>query len=144
MVIQALHAFLDESLYQIELQSVADIAELLHDSRPEVLTSTDGTIDFWFPHYQDARANRHATEMLLATTRFTAHDVPLLRSTIVVAGHDSTGSLASLNDVQMGRLLNNEPSWAEIHVLDRRFNRDIHLQRQRRAVRKAMLHPDWR
>ncbi|OOK65217.1 hypothetical protein BZL29_7755 [Mycobacterium kansasii] len=127
----------NEELYKIEPDSVADIADLVRGHRLQVLTSTDGTLDFWFSHHPWLRVNRHATGLLMATTRFTAHEVPLLRGSIVIAAHDSAGHPASLTDTQISRLINSEPSWREERVLRRRFNRDHRMQRRTRAASAA-------
>lgn len=127
----------NEELYRIEPWSVADIAGLVRGNRLQVLTSTDGTLDFWFAHQPWLRLNRQATELLLATTRFTAHEVPLLRGDIVIAAHDSTGQPTSLTDTQMSRLINSEPSRREERILHRRFDRDLRAQRRTRAAAEA-------
>jgi hypothetical protein len=147
MMIQTLHASHNEDLYKITLCGIADIADLVRDNRLRVLTSTDSTIDFWFPtHNARVRVNRHATELLLATTRFTAHDVPLLRGDIVMTGHDSAGNPASLTDINMRRLINSEPSWREERILGRRVSRDRRAQRKARtaagAAAQTLRHPE--
>ena len=142
MLIQTLLASHNEDLYKVELCGVADIADLVRDNRLQVLSSTDGTIDFWFTHDPRVQVNRHATGLLMATTRFTAHEVPLLRGNIVMASHDSAGNPASLTNSQMSRLINSEPNWREERILRRRFSRDLRTQRQATAdpARKSMLH----
>ncbi|WP_196771068.1 MULTISPECIES: hypothetical protein [Mycobacterium avium complex (MAC)] len=127
----------NEELYKIEPRCVADIADLVRGDRLQVLTSTDGTLDFWFSHHQWLRVNRQATGLLLATTRFTAHEVPLLRGDIVIAAHDSDGHPASLTDTQMNRLISSEQSWRERRILRRRFSRDLRAQRRTRAAAEA-------
>lgn len=127
----------NEALYKIEPRCVADIADLVRDSRLQVLTSTDGTIDFWFSHHPWLRGNRQATGLLLATTRFTAHEVPLLRGSVVIATHDSAGDLAGLTDSQMSRLINSEHSRRDERILRRRFGQDLRAQRRTRAAAKA-------
>ncbi|OBH48427.1 hypothetical protein A5690_14610 [Mycobacterium intracellulare] len=127
----------NEELYKIEPWCVADIADLVRGDRLQVLTSSDGVLDFWFSHSPWLRVNRQATGLLLATTRFTAHEVPLLRGDIVIAAHDSAGDLASLTDTQMSRLINSEHSWREERILRRRFDRDLRAQRRTRAAAEA-------
>ena len=78
-MIDTLLASHNEELYKVELCGVADIADLVRDNHLQVLSSTDGTIDFWFSHHPGLQVNRHGTGLLMATTRFTAHQVPLLR-----------------------------------------------------------------
>lgn len=134
---QILLASHNESPYLITVLSEADVADLVRGHQPQVLSSTDGEIDFWFTHNPRVAVNCGATEILLATTRFTAHDVPLLRGDIVIATHDADGKLASLNNTQMTQLLRTKPTRAQSYILDRRFRRDRSLQRRQahRAVR---------
>ncbi|SPX94920.1 MULTISPECIES: hypothetical protein [Mycobacterium] len=145
-MIQTIHASHNEILYQVELYDVPDIAYLVRDDRLHVLTSTDGTIDFWFTHAPQLYVNRHATALLLATTRFSAHDVPLLRGNVVLAGHDSAGNIASLTNTQMSWLANSMPSWRDARILGRRVSHDVRARRQARASAEAaafrgLLHP---
>ena len=59
----------DGNLYEVELDGMADIADLVCEERLESLTSTDGVIDFWLtPSLQPShrRVNGTATELLLA------------------------------------------------------------------------------
>jgi hypothetical protein len=135
---QTLHAGHDGNLYKVELDGMGDIADLVCEEHLESLTSTDGVIDFWLtPSLQPShrRVNGTATELLLATTRFSARSVPLLRGDIVLAGHDSDGSLAGLTDAQIHWLLNSEPSRHNKRVLAHRFSRDE--RRQRRETRSG-------
>lgn len=127
----------NEELYTVEPRCVADIADIVRDNRLQVLTSTDGTLDFWFSHRSWLRVNRHATALLMATTRFTAHEVALLRGDVVITTHDSAGQPASLTDSQLNRLINSEPSWREERILRRRFARDLRAQRRARAAEAA-------
>jgi hypothetical protein len=136
-MIATLLASHNEELYKAELCGVPDIADLVRAERPKVLSSTDNTIDFWFSHGPHLRVNRHATGLLLASTRFTAREVPLLRGAVVIAAHDSAGDPASLTDSQMSRLINSEPSWREDRVLRRRFSRDLRAQRRARAAARV-------
>ncbi|ORA32837.1 hypothetical protein [Mycobacterium aquaticum] len=87
--------------------SQADIAELIKDYALESLTSTDRQFDFWFApstQFCQHRPNRRATELLLATTQFTAKTVPLLRGGVVVATHDADGNLDGLSWHQLDLL----------------------------------------
>ncbi|ORB17084.1 hypothetical protein [Mycobacterium noviomagense] len=120
--------------------SKADIADLVNDCGLESLTSTDGQFDFWFtPSTQrcQRRPNRSATELLLATTRFTAKTVPLLRGGVVVATHDSDGDLDGLSWQQLDRLVQRSRSLTkrDDRVLNRRIMRD--LRRQRRHIAQS-------
>jgi hypothetical protein len=126
--------------YQTCAYSKADIAELVNDYRLESLTSTDRQFDFWFtPSTRGCqrRPNRRATELLLATTRFTAKTVPLLRGGVVVATHDSDGDLDGLSWQQLDLLVQRSRSLTERddRVLSRRITRDA--RRQRRNVEAA-------
>jgi hypothetical protein len=140
---QILLASHNESPYLIRVLSEADVADLVRGDRPQVLSSSDGAIDFWFTHRPRVAVNCGATEILLATTRFTAHDVPLLRGDIVIATHDEHGKLAGLNDIQVKTLLTVTPSRQETRILARRFSRDRAAQRRqaRRAAEESSLKP---
>lgn len=131
------------SRYQLRVLSELDVSDLVRVDRPTVLSSTDGAIDFWFTHDARVAVNYGATEILLACTRFTAHDVPLLRGDIVIATHDATGNLASLNDIQIKTLLTTEPSCQETRILARRFSSDRAAQRRqaRRGSAATSLKP---
>lgn len=140
---QILLASHNESLYQLRVLSELDVADLVRVDRPKVLSSTDGAIDFWFAHEPRVAVNYGATEMLLASTRFTAHDVPLLRGDVVIAAHDATGNLAGLNDIQIKTLLTTDPSRQDTRILARRFSSDRTAQRRqsRRGSAAASLKP---
>ncbi|WP_293002575.1 hypothetical protein [Mycobacterium sp.] len=140
---QILLASHNGSLYELKVLSEFDVADLVRVDRPEVLSSTDGAIDFWFAHNPRVAVNCGATEMLLASTRFTAHEVPLLRGDVVVATHDAAGKLAGLNDIQIKQLLTTDPSRQETRILARRFSSDRTAQRRqaRRDSTEASLKP---
>lgn len=74
--------------------------------------------------------------MLLATTRFTARQVPLLRGNIVITGTDDAGDPAGLTDTQVKFLINADPTSRDEWILDWRFTRDA------RAQRRAARHTD--
>lgn len=141
----ALYASHNQHLYTAGIRTLADIAELSRGGpRIETLSSTDNAVIFWFntaDHHngrtQQPRVNRRATELLLATTRFTGRDVPLLRGDIVITGRDSHGDFADLTDSQIHQLANTTTRWRDDLLLTRRCDRD--LRRQRRQARKA--HP---
>jgi hypothetical protein len=100
----------DGVVYETSAYSNADIVGLVHDYGLESLTSADRQFDFWFtPSTRRCRrtVNRSATEMLLATTQFTAKTVPLLHGAVVVATHDSVGDLDGL-------------SWKQLDLLSKR------------------------
>lgn len=115
--------------------SRADIADLVGDCQIESLTSADRQFDFWItssirPCHR--RINRSATELLFATTRFTATTVPLLRGTVVVATHDCDGALDGLSWLQLDLLaaLRRTLTRRDHRALVRRIARDDHGQRR--------------
>jgi hypothetical protein len=134
----------DDVVYETRAYSNADIAELVHDYGLESLTSSDRQFDFWFtPSTQRChrKANRNATEMLLATTRFTAKKVPLLRGGVLVATHDSAGELDGLSCQQLDLLIHNSCTLTtrDDRVLSRRITRDD--RRQQRNLVAATPRP---
>jgi hypothetical protein len=84
-------------------------------------------------------APRHqsATELLLATTTFTAKTVPLLRGCIVAATHDADGDLDGLSWQQLDLLTERNRSLTrrDERILDRRV-----LREDRRRRRTAEIH----
>jgi hypothetical protein len=119
----------DGVVYETSAYSNADIVGLVHDYGLECLTSDDRQFDFWFtPTTRRCRRriNRSATEMLLATTRFTAKTVPLLYGAVVVATHDSVGDLDGLSWKQLD-LLSKRASTVtrrDDRILNRRIKQD--------------------
>ncbi len=116
-------------IYETRAYTTADIDQLVHDQGLQSLTSTDRQFDFWFSpstHWCQRRVNRPATELLLATTTFSAKSVPLLRGCVVVATHDSDGELDGLSWQQLDLLIrrNQSLSRRDARVLNRRMNRD--------------------
>jgi hypothetical protein len=131
-------------VYETRAYSKADIADLIHDRGLQCLTSTDRQYDFWFtPSMQSCqrRPNRKATEILLATTTFTAKTVPLLRGCVVVATHDSDGDLDGLSWQQLDLLAAKGRSLRkrDDRILSRRFAQDSH--RQRRNIESTQMAP---
>ena len=129
-------------VYETRAYSKADIAELVDDYGLESLTSTDRQFDFWFTPSTRAcrrKVNRSATEMLLATTRFTAKTVPLLRGGVVVATHDSAGKLDGLSWQQLDRLIQNSFTLTrrDDRVLGRRITRDERRQQRNLVAEDA-------
>lgn len=117
------------AVYETRAYSNADIVRLVHDYGLESLTSSDRQFDFWFtPTTRRCRrtVNRSATEMLLATTRFTAKTVPLLYGAVVVATHDSVGDLDGLSWRQLDLLSQRSTTLTrrDDRVLDRRIKRE--------------------
>lgn len=126
----------DGAVYETRAYGSADIAGLVYDYGLECLTSTDRQFDFWFtPSARRCRlkVNRSATEMLLASTRFTPKTVPLLHGTVVVATHDPAGDLHGLSAQQLDLLVQNSRTLTrrDDRVLGRRTRRDLRrLQNQ--------------
>jgi hypothetical protein len=125
------------AIYETRAYTNTDIAELIDDHGLQSLSSADRQFDFWFAPYTlrcQQRINAAATEMLLATSDFTARTVPLLRGCVVVATHDSDGDLDGLSWQQLdalaraGQLL----SKRDERVVARRIARD-----ERRRERSA-------
>jgi hypothetical protein len=95
------------AIYETRAYTAADIDQLVSDRDLQSLTSTDRQFDFWFSPVTPGcqrRVNTGATELLLATTAFTAKTVPLLRGGIVVATHDADGDLDGLSWEQLDQI----------------------------------------
>jgi hypothetical protein len=125
--------------YETRAYTTADIAHLVSEHGLHCLTSADRQFDFWFTSSTrrcQRRANRIATELLLATTSFTAKKVPLLRGHVVVATHDSDGDLDGLSWQQLDLLsqLSRSLTKREERILDRRFVRDDRGQQRDRST----------
>jgi hypothetical protein len=119
----------DGVVYETSAYSNADIVGLVHDYGLESLTSDDRQFDFWFtPTTRRCRRkiNRSATEMLLATTQFTAKTVPILYGAVVVATHDSVGDLDGLSWKQLDLLSKRGAALTrrEDRILNRRIKRE--------------------
>lgn len=127
-------------VYETRAYTKADIDRLVHDRGLQSLSSADRQFDFWFSSTAgrcQRRVNRQATELLLATTNFSAKTVPLLRGAVVVATHDVEGDLDGL-------------SWQQLDLLSQRIrslsDRDERLLtrrivRDQRRKRRATLQP---
>lgn len=125
------------AIYETRAYTKTDIAQLVDDRGLQSLTSSDRQFDFWFaPSTQGCQQhiNAGATEMLLATSNFTARTVPLLRGCVVVATHDGDGDLDGLSWQQLDLLVHRRRSLSkrDERVLARRIARD-ERRRQRRA-----------
>jgi hypothetical protein len=125
----------DGVVYESHAHSNADIAGLVHDCGLENLTSADHQFDFWFtpsPPRCRRKVNCSATEMLLATTGFTAKTVPLLHGGVVVASHDSAGEPDGLSGQQLDLLIENSCTLTRCddRVLGRRITRDERRQQR--------------
>ncbi|WP_292991409.1 hypothetical protein [Mycobacterium sp.] len=122
------------AVYETRAYSNADIVALVHDYGLESLSSADRQFDYWFtPSTRRCRRkiNRSATEMLLATTDFTAKTVPLLYGAVVVATHDSVGDLDGLSWKQLDLLSKRAATLTRRD--DRLLNRRIKRETQRLA-----------
>lgn len=136
---QAVHASHNGLLYRVELQGTGDIADLVREHRLETVTTRAGGV-FWFTpatHSSHMQLNRPATELLLATTTFTARQVPLLRGNIVITGIDTHGDPAGLTDRQLHYLANVEPNRRQLWALSRRYTRDYRAQRRAARATQA-------
>jgi hypothetical protein len=128
----------DGVVYETRAYSNADIVGLVHDYGLESLTSSDRQFDFWFtPSTRrcQRKINRNATEMLLATTQFTAKSVPLLYGAVVVATHDSVGDLDGLSWKQLDTLSKRVATLTRRD--DRVLNRRIKREAQRSQTRPS-------
>jgi len=117
------------AVYETRAYTPADITDLIQGQRLQCLTSTDRQFDFWFSPTArrcQRRINRKATELLLATTTFTAKTVPLLRGSIVLASHDADGDLDGLSWLQLDQLsgLNRTLTARDERILNRRIMRE--------------------
>ena len=91
--------------------------------------------------------NRKATEIFLATTDFTASNVPLLRGIVILTAHTHAGELAGLTDAQVDRLVDapDSTSWWQDLVLSSRYARDDRrqLRDSRAAAKRANTSLSW-
>jgi len=146
---RAVFVSLNEQLYTLNVQCLADIADRVGEPQIDALTSTDGQFDFWMTPLMrgvDQQPNRAATELLLAVSGFSAAEVPMLRGYVVVASHDDAGGLAGLTDEQISRLTEafKRVSWRDEWVLDRRFSHARRaLQRRWKAEEAAAARARW-
>ena len=99
-------------VYETRAYTKADIDQLVSNHGLVCLTSADRQFDFWFAP-STAGCQRHtntiATELLLATSSFTAKTVPLLPGCVVIATHDADGDLDGLSWQQLDLLAAKEP-----------------------------------
>lgn len=121
--------------YETRAYTPADIDRLITDHGLQSLTSTDRQFDFWFSPSAagcQRRVNRVATELLLATTGFTAKTVPLLRGCVVIATHDHDGDLDGLSWQQLDALSGKSRSLTkrQARQLDRRIAREDRRRRE--------------
>jgi hypothetical protein len=103
-------------------QAVADVTGMHWDA----LTSGHG-VSFWFTVVGNKRneVNRLATQLLLATSTWTAAEVPLLYGPVLVAGRTPTGKPTALSMAQF-EVLNtwSTLSWRARRTLRRRIERE--------------------
>ena len=128
------------TVYETRAYTKADIDKLVLDQNLQCLTSADRQFDFWFSPTARAcqrRTNQSATELLLATTTFTAKNVPLLHGAVVIATHDTDGDLDGLSWQQLDRLVARSRSLTtrDDRVLARRITREE--RRQQRVTAPA-------
>lgn len=125
--------------YETRAYTTADITRLVSQQGLQALTSADHQFDFWFSPSAGGcqrRVNRTATELLLATTPFTARNVPLLRGGVVIATHDGDGDLDGLSWQQLDLLVHRHrhlPA-AQLRRLWRRMNSDERRRRRHLAA----------
>ena len=142
---QSVHASHNQRLYFPRLGSITDIANLVCEHRIDTITSTDRQIVFWFTvHHPTRIVNRPAVEMLIATTGFSARDVPLIRGNVVITGSSGDGGPANLTDDQVRSLANLETRGKAVWTLERRFARDLRESRRQLRARSAALQSAWR
>jgi hypothetical protein len=121
-------------VYETRAYTKADIDQLVETQGLQCLSSADRQFDFWFAttaHKCQRQANTIATELLLATSDFTARSVPLLRGCVVIATHDADGDLDGLSWQQLDLLAakNREVTNRQARILARRVARDTRRQR---------------
>jgi hypothetical protein len=126
----------DGVVYETRAYSTADLDQLVQSHGLQCLTSADRQFDFWFsPSTRrcQRRTNPIATELLLATTNFTAKAVPLLRGCVVIATHDTDGDFDGLSWQQLDLLARKNRSLTkrDVRVLSRRIERE---KRRRRST----------
>lgn len=134
------------AVYETRAYSNADIHDLVRDKGLQCFTSADRQFDFWFSPSTSRcqqRVNQSATEILLATTSFTAKTVPLLRGCVVVATHDSDGDLDGLSWQQLDLLALKARSLSkrDERVLYRRTLRDGRRRRRIAAPAAPVRQP---
>lgn len=103
-------------------QAVADVTAMHWDA----LSSGHG-VSFWFTVVGNKRneVNRLATQLLLATSKWSAAEVPLLYGPVLVAGRTPTGEPTALSMAQF-EVLNtwSTLSWRARRTLRRRIERE--------------------
>ncbi|AGB27047.1 hypothetical protein Mycsm_06946 (plasmid) [Mycobacterium sp. JS623] len=145
-LLTTLHASHNGEFYRTRLHDLLDVAELIRESprRLESATTAHGSLIMWFSPRSRSLVNKHATELLLATTTFSASQVPLLHGDIVITGRDGHGHLDSLTEEQLQHLVNYEPGIMRARTLSRRFARDHRHRRAAFDAASAATPPPWR
>jgi hypothetical protein len=131
-------------VYETRAYTKADIDQLVQNHGLVCLTSADRQFDFWFAPSTagcQRHTNRTASEILLATTNFSAKTVPLLPGCVVIATHDADGDLDGLSWLQLDLLARKNRSLTNraARVLGRRIARAD--RRRRRMTRGAQATP---
>ncbi|WP_264069012.1 hypothetical protein [Mycolicibacterium komossense] len=134
------------AVYETRAYTKVDIDQLVADQGLQCLTSPDRQFDFWFSPTTrpcQRQINRSATEILMATTSFTAKTVPLLRGGVVVATHDADGDLDGLSWQQLDLLVQKSRSLTkrDDRMLDRRIARAVRHRRRVVEAAKPTLVP---
>lgn len=139
-MLRAAHASHTGTLYLVDLTPPDGIIELVRDTQLETCT-TANRIVFWFTGSTNRAfqsPNAMATELLLATTEFTAKNVPILRGNVVITGRDAAGEPAALTTHQLDQLKNTALSPRQERILHRRFARDQRHQRRQALAESAL------
>lgn len=103
------------------------VAAAVSGSHWESLSSRHGVV-FWFtgPGSESLPVNRLATQLLLATSGWSASDVPLLRGPVLVGARTAIGAPTALSMAQF-EVLNawSLLPWRSRHTLRRRIERAV-------------------
>ncbi|MFI5507937.1 hypothetical protein ACIA48_10750 [Mycobacterium sp. NPDC051804] len=121
-------------VYETRAYSKADIDKLVATHSLNCLTTADRQFDFWFsasPQKCQRQTNTIATELLMASSTFSARTVPLLRGCVVIATHDADGDLDGLSWRQLDLLAakNHAITNRQARILARRVAKEDRKQR---------------
>lgn len=133
---RAIHVTINHTARDVVVAGGEDIAEVLHHCQIDSL-STAG-VDFWFSPTLIAhqRLNTLATDLFLAAgSGFSAAGAPLFYGDVVVASHDSSGTLADFTGEQIERLCA-QLGWRREWILGWRSR--LARRRARRAVKSGI------
>ncbi len=128
-VFRVLQARLGGGLYIAATRDGADIAALVGDGAPEVLTA--GGFDFWFSPAWHHPINGAATQILHALSGFSARTVPLLCGDVVVCRRDAHGAPTGINASQLDRLTAAVSPARHHRVVSRRCARETRWRKRR-------------